>query len=83
MIAFSNAATLRNTPRRIRFSVISAKNRSDLIQPRPAGRCEMEVILGMPLEPPLHRGRLVRPVVVQDDVDLDTRLLRDLGSRSR
>ncbi len=28
MIAFSNAGTLRNTPRRIRFSVISAKNRS-------------------------------------------------------
>ncbi len=28
MIAFSYAATLRNTPRRICFSVISAKNRS-------------------------------------------------------
>jgi hypothetical protein len=28
MIAFSNDATLRNAPRRIRFSVISAKNRS-------------------------------------------------------
>jgi hypothetical protein len=28
MIAFSNAATLRNTPRRICFSVIAAKNRS-------------------------------------------------------
>jgi hypothetical protein len=28
MIAFSNAATLRNTPRRICFSATSAKNRS-------------------------------------------------------
>ncbi len=28
MIAASNAATLRNAPRRIRSSVISAKNRS-------------------------------------------------------
>ena len=34
----------------------------------------MEVILGMTLEPPLHTRRLVRPVIVQDQVDLHTRL---------
>jgi hypothetical protein len=39
----------------------------------------MKMILGMPLEPTLHGGRLVRPVVVQHDVDLDTGSPLDLG----
>ena len=33
----------------------------------------------MTLEPALHPGCLVRPIIIKDDVDLDTRLLRDVG----
>ena len=33
----------------------------------------------MPLEPPLHGRRLMRPVVIQDDVDRDPGLPLDLG----
>ena len=35
------------------------------------------VILGMAIEPPLHARRIVRPVVVQDQVDLHPRLSRE------
>jgi hypothetical protein len=34
----------------------------------------MKVILGVTLEAPLHAGRLVRPVIVQDEVDLHSPL---------
>jgi hypothetical protein len=39
----------------------------------------MEMILGMALEPPLYARRLVRPVIVQDDVDFHARPLGELG----
>src|SRR5262245_40011560 len=50
-----------------------------LVEPRPTGRREMEIVLGMTCEPALDRGGLMRPVIVQDQVDLDPRLPRDLS----
>ncbi len=50
-----------------------------LVQPRSTGRRGMERVLGMTLEPSLHRGRLVRPIIVHDDVDLHAGLAGDLA----
>ena len=49
-----------------------------LVQPRAARRREMQVVLGVAEEPPLHRRRIVRPVVVQDHADLDPGLAGQL-----
>ena len=64
----------------MRFDVISAKKRSTAarqtmlaslrgdVQPRRAGRCEMQLEARVFLQPGLDCGRLVRGVVVEDEV---------------
>src|SRR5215470_287991 len=45
------------------------KEALDQVQPRGAGRGEVEVKPGMLAHPRLHRGMLMRAVVVQDQMD--------------
>src|SRR4051794_32003279 len=54
----------------------------DSVQPRAARRREVSMILRMSPEPPPHRGRLVRRVVVQHPVDLDAGPFGTLASIS-
>jgi hypothetical protein len=84
MIALSRVATLRNRPRWICFSLIYAMYRSSLklVQPRPAGRRELKMMLCMLLEPPLHRARLMHPIDVHDEVDLEFALPQTWSSIS-
>ncbi len=45
----------------------------DHIQPRGAGRCEMEVHARVALEPALHRGTFMRAVIVNDEMQVECR----------
>src|SRR4029453_13400893 len=44
----------------------------DQVEPGRAGGCEMYVQSGMPSEPPAHRRGLVRAVVVQNQMDVQS-----------
>lgn len=49
----------------------------DLVQPRTARRREMEIIFGMFLEPSLYHRSLMRSIIIQNDVNFDSRLSDD------
>ena len=63
-MAASSAATLANAPRRMRFRRDLREEALDQIEPGGARRREVQMEAWMLGEPGLHRGRLVRPVVV-------------------
>src|SRR5215813_13203899 len=45
----------------------------DQIDPRSAGRGEVDVVAGMAHQPPMNERCLVRAVIVEDDVDVEGR----------
>src|SRR5262249_7750651 len=72
MMAFCNSVTLLKTPRRMRFRVISAKNRSlDHVEPGRRGWCEVQVKAGMRFEPALYGRGLTSGIVVNDPVKVE------------
>ncbi len=62
-----SSLTLPKVPRRMRFSQVPEEPFHH-VQPGTAGRGEVHVEPGMPLEPCLHLGMLVGGVVVRDQV---------------
>src|SRR5262245_30691571 len=68
-IAASRSATLRCTPRRTCSIVRSANHRSIRFKTRPVGGREVHVGPWALGHPALDQGRLVRAVVVQNEVD--------------
>src|SRR6266404_5227719 len=67
MMACFNSSTLLKTPRRMRFLVISAKNRSTMLSHEP----EVQVKARMPLEPALYRRGLVGGIIVDDEMQVE------------
>ena len=83
MMALSNSATLLKMPRRIRFRVISAKNRSTMLSHDAEVEVEVKALVG--LEPTFDRRRLMGRVVVDDQMqgELGGSLIVDLLEKTQ
>ena len=72
MMAFSNSATLLKVPRRMRFRVTS-EEAFDHVEPGRRGGCEVQMESWMRPEPAFDGGRLMRGIVVDDEMQSETR----------
>lgn len=70
-IAVSSARVLRCAPRLICLSVNIANQRSTRFQPLGAGRREVHMDARVHGEPAADLGRLVRAVVVEDEMNVE------------
>ena len=70
-MAFSNSATLLKVPRRMRFRVTS-EEAFDHVEPGRRGGCEVQMESWMRPEPAFDGGRLMRGIVVDDEMQSET-----------
>ena len=73
-MVLTRSRTLWKVPRRIRFRVISANQRFDLIEPGRTGGGEMDVITRSCCQPLLNFQVFVGSVVIQNQMDFQARL---------
>src|SRR2546427_7574004 len=73
VMTVSRAATLGNAPRRMALSVRSRNQRSTRFNHELDVGVKCKCMRRVTSEPPLHRGMLVRRVVVDDQVEVELR----------
>ena len=72
MMAAFSSATLLKAPRRMRFRVISAKKRSTMLSHEPDVGVKLRRWKRVCFEPAFDGGRLMRGIVVDDEVKVET-----------